>query len=281
MTAMDMSSTAITRKTASMIDDFILKAMGAGILVAIAAGPLGCFMIWRRMAYFGDTISHSALMGVGLGLALGTANPWVIVMTCVFISAILLLLERGRKFSTDTLLGILAHSALSFGLIIIALQESLRQDMMFFLIGDILTITTDDTLGIAFMTITALAGLAYIWKSLLCITVHEDLAQVEGVNILRTKIIYMILIALLVAFSMKVIGALLITSLMIIPAAAARNISTSPFQMAIYSMLLGSISVVMGILMSAHLDIPAGPAVVLSALILFLVGWALPNRIRV
>ncbi len=264
-----------------MIDGFILNALLAGILVAMAAGPLGCFLVWRRMAYFGDTISHSALMGVGLGIAFGTGSPWVIVITCALVSGILLLLQRGGKFSTDTLLGILAHSALSIGLIIIALQESLRQDMMFFLIGDILSIGSGDIVGIGIMALVSLGGLMYIWKSLLSITVHEDLAQVEGVNVLTTKIIYMLLIALLVAFAMKVIGALLITSLMIIPAAAARNIARSPLQMVFYSMALGSISVVMGIMMSNQWDLPAGPAIVLSALILFLIGRALPNRFRI
>lgn len=266
---------------ATMIDEFILHAALAGILVAMAAGPLGCFLVWRRMAYFGDTISHSALMGVGLGLALGTGSPWVIVITCMFISGMLLLLEKGNKFSTDTLLGILAHSALSIGLIIIALQESLRQDMMFLMIGDILAIDEQGLMGIGFMTLVALGGLFCIWKPLLSITVHEDLAQVEGVNVLVIKIIYMLLIALLVAFAMKVIGALLITSLMIIPAAAARNIAHSPVQMALYAMIVGSLSVVMGIMMSSMWDLPAGPAIVLSALILFLIGRVLPGRYRV
>jgi len=261
-----------------MIDSFILQAMLAGILVAVAAGPLGCFLVWRRMAYFGDTISHSALMGVGLGMALGTGSPWIIMITCTFISAMLLLLQRGSKFSTDTLLGILAHGALSIGLIIIALQENLRQDMMSFLIGDILAIDTPDIIGIGVMTMVTLGGLIYIWTPLLSITVHEDLARIEGVHVLRTKIIYMLLIALLVAFAMKVIGALLITSLMIIPAAAARNIARSPMEMALYSMIAGSLAVVMGIMSSGLWDLPAGPAIVLSALILFLAGRLLPVR---
>ncbi|NOZ66392.1 MAG: iron chelate uptake ABC transporter family permease subunit [Alphaproteobacteria bacterium] len=264
-----------------MIDDFILSAILAGVLVAMAAGPLGCFLVWRRMAYFGDTISHSALLGVGLGLALGTTSPWVIVITCAAISWILLFLERGGKFSTDTLLGILAHSALSIGLIIIALQDNLRQDMMFLLIGDILAIDTPELTGIALMTMGTLGGLIYIWKPLLSITVHEDLARVEGVNILKTKVIYMLLIALLVAFAMKVIGALLITSLMIIPAAAARTMARSPVQMAVGSMIIGSLSVVMGILLSSQWDVPAGPAIVLSALLLFLLGRVLPKGFRV
>lgn len=267
-------------KDVTMIDEFIIHALIAGILVAMAAGPLGCFLVWRRMAYFGDTISHSALMGVGLGIALGSGSPWIILLTCAVVSGLLLLLQRGGKFSTDTLLGILAHSALSIGLIIIAVQDSVRQDMMFFLIGDILAIETQDIIGIAVMTLVALGGLAFIWRSLLSITVHEELAQVEGVNVLTTKIIYMLLIAFLVAFAMKVIGALLITSLMIIPAAAARNIARSPVHMALFSMVIGSLSVTLGIFMSSQWDIPAGPSIVLAALLLFLTGRLLPRGLR-
>ncbi|NOZ43530.1 MAG: iron chelate uptake ABC transporter family permease subunit [Alphaproteobacteria bacterium] len=264
-----------------MINSFVLQAALAGILVAMAAGPLGCFLVWRRMAYFGDTISHSALMGIGLGVAFGVASLWAILITCIFISGVLLWLQKGNKFSTDTLLGILAHSALSVGLIVIALQDSMREDMMSFLIGDILTINIHDIIGIGLMMLFALGGLYTIWAPLLSITVHEDLARAEGVNVLRVKIIYMLLIALLVAFAMKVVGALLITSLMIIPAAAARNIARSPGQMAILSMITGSLSVIMGIMASSLWDLPAGPAIVLSAVILFLAGRAVPNHFRV
>lgn len=255
-----------------MIDDFILYALLAGVLVAVAAGPLGCFLVWRRMAYFGDTISHSALMGVALGIALGTENPFVVVITCGVVALILLLLQRDRHFSSDTILGILAHTALSIGLIVIAMQEQLRQDMMYYLIGDILAITATDLENIALMSVLSLSGLLIIWKPLLSLTVHEDLARVEGVKVLPVKIIYMLLIAFLVAFAMKVIGVLLITALMIIPAAAARNISQGPVHMIVMSSLMGILAVFLGVGASMQWDIPTGPAIVLSASLIFLIS---------
>jgi zinc transport system permease protein len=254
-----------------MIEDFIVNAIVGGVLVALVAGPLGCFLVWRRMAYFGDTISHSALMGVALGLALGTSQTWIIVATAMVISMFLLLLERGGKFSSDTLLGILAHASLAAGLILIS-QNNSRQNMMSYLTGDILAITSQDIISLSIMALCLLGGISYIWRSLLTITVHEDLARVEGVNVLRTKIIYMLLIAIMVAFAMKVVGALLITAMMIIPAAAARTIATSPFNMAITSSLLGVISVFSGIFASSEWDIPAGPAIIIAATCLFLIG---------
>jgi len=262
------------------LDEFIINALIAGSMVAMAAGPLGCFLVWRRMAYFGDTISHSALMGVGLGFAFGSQNPFFVILACAFVSMVLLGLQRGNKFSMDTLLGILAHGALSVGLIVIALQEAVRQNMMYYLIGDILSVDQSGIFGVAFMMIVALGGLVLIWKPLLAITVHEDLARVEGVDVLKTKIIYMLLIAMLVAFAMKIIGVLLITSLMIIPAAAARIVSRNPVQMALFSMLIGVASVIMGVFASSIWDIPTGPSVVLSAIVIFLLGRLLPIGAR-
>ncbi len=261
-----------------MMDDFIINAIIGGLLVALAAGPLGCFLVWRRMAYFGDTISHSALMGVALGVALGTSHVLTIIVTSLFISLFLLLLERGGKFSSDTLLGILAHAALSVGLILISLQDSFRQDMMFYLIGDILAITPEDIFTLSLMTLGTLIGVAFIWRSLLTITVHEELARVEGENILLTKVIYMSLIAILVALAIKVVGALLITAMMIIPAAAARTMADSPLKMAVISSLLGALSVFLGIFASSQWDVPAGPAIIISATLLFFIGRIISAR---
>ena len=260
------------------MDDFIINAIVGGLLVALAAGPLGCFLVWRRMAYFGDTISHSALMGVALGVALGTSHILTIIATSLVISLFLLLLERGGKFSSDTLLGILAHAALSVGLILISLQDSFRQDMMFYLIGDILAITSEDILTLSLMTLGTLIGVAFIWRSLLTITVHEELARVEGENILLTKIIYMSLIAILVALAIKVVGALLITAMMIIPAAAARTMADSPLKMVVISSLLGALSVFLGIFASSQWDVPAGPAIIISATLLFFIGRIISAR---
>ena len=255
-----------------MIDEFILNAVIAGVLVAAIAGPLGCFMVWRRMAYFGDTISHSALMGVALGIAFDSENPIIMILTCSGVAMLLLFLQRDRRFSSDTLLGILAHSALSIGMIIISMMDHFRTDMMYYLVGDILAISMDNIYTIAGVAAFSSVCLFFIWRDLLSLTVHQDLAQTEGVKVDRVKIIYMLLIAFLVAVALKVIGVLLITALMIIPAAAARTISKTPLQMIIFSSVIGIISVLGGVLTSSEWDVPTGPAIVLSATILFLLG---------
>lgn len=255
-----------------MIDEFILNALIAGVLVAVIAGPLGCFMVWRKMAYFGDTISHSALMGVALGIAFDSENPIIMIATCSAVAIMLLFLQRDRRFSSDTLLGILAHSALSIGMIVISMMDHFRTDMMYYLTGNILAISEENIYTIAGVAVFTAICLYFIWRDLLSLTVHEDLAHTEGVRVNKVKVIYMLLIAFLVAVALKVIGVLLITALMIIPAAAARTVSNTPLQMITISSFLGIISVVAGVFASSQWDVPTGPAIVLSATLLFLLG---------
>ncbi len=255
-----------------MIDEFIINALIGGVLVAAIAGPLGCFMVWRKMAYFGDTISHSALMGVALGIAFDSENPIIMIGTCSAIAMMLLFLQRDQRLSSDTLLGILAHSALSIGIIVISMMDNFRTDMMYYLVGDILAISEENIYTIAGVAAITAMCLYFIWRDLLSLTVHEDLAHTEGVQVNKIKVAYMLLIAFLVAVALKVIGVLLITALMIIPAAAARTVSKTPLQMIAISSILGIISVVAGIFTSSQWDVPTGPAIVLSATVLFLLG---------
>ena len=262
----------IIARISKMIDDFILNALIAGVLIALIAGPLGCFMVWRKMAYFGDTISHSALMGVALGIAFDSQNPLIMIGTCSAIAMFLLFLQRDNRFSSDTILGILAHSALSIGIILISMMDNFRTDMMYYLVGDILGITEENIYTIGGVAVLCGVCLYFIWRDLLSLTVHQDLAHTEGVKVQRVKIMYMLLIAFLVAVALKVIGVLLITALMIIPAAAARSISKTPLQMIAFSAIAGVVAVFSGIMASSQWDVPTGPAIVLSATVLFLLG---------
>ena len=271
---MTTNTTAIVqvRVIIGMIDTFIINALIGGALVAAIAGPLGCFMVWRKMAYFGDTIAHSALMGVALGIAFDSENLIIMIATCSSVALMLLFLQRDKRFSSDTLLGILAHSSLSIGMIVISMMDHFRTDMMYYLVGDILAISTADIYTITVVVVLSAISLFFIWRPLLSLTVHEGLAQIEGVRVNLIKIVYMLLIASLVAVALKVIGVLLITGLMIIPAAAARTVSNTPLQMIIFASICGILSVVGGIFSSSQWDVPTGPAIVLSATVLFLCG---------
>ncbi|HID99788.1 MAG TPA: hypothetical protein EYP59_05815 [Thiotrichaceae bacterium] len=277
------------------MEDFLWRALLGGLGVAVIAGPLGCFIVWRRMAYFGDTLAHSALLGIALGFLLNlkltvhlellTLSSLLMLSTlivCLAIALLLVILESQKRFATDTLLGILAHSALSLGLVALAfLQgEGLRIDLYAYLFGDLLAITRTDLYWIYGGGGLILLALVFIWQSLLSITIHEELAQVEGVSVAWVRLLFMLMVALVIAIAMKIVGILLITSMLIIPAAAARSLAKTPEQMAVLASIIGALAVVIGLTLSWHWDIPTGPAVVVAATLLFILTFLLPRTAR-
>ena len=211
--------------TTTIMPDFVLYALIAGIGVASVMGATGVFVVWRRMAYFGDTLAHSALLGVAIGFIAGIDVNIGIVVVCLIIAVGMVYLRSQRHLAEDTLLGILAHSSLALGLVTVSFVSALRIDLLSYLFGDILAVTPTDIGWVYGGGTLALGVLAWLWKDLVAITVHEDLARTEGVNIMRTQIAFMILFALVIAMAMKIVGILLVTALLIIPAAAARSCS--------------------------------------------------------
>ena len=258
--------------------DFLLYAILGGIGVALVAGPLGSFVVWRRMAYFGDTLAHSALLGIAVGVLFDINFNLAVVSCCVILALILVSLQRQKLVATDTLLGIMAHSSLSLGLVAVALLDDVRVDLMEYLFGDLLAITPDDLLWIYGGGSIVMLLIWRLWNQLLAITINEELAQVEGVPVTRIRLALMLLIGVVIAIAMKVVGILLITSLLIIPAASARRLASSPEQMAVIASLLGVIAVCLGLYASWHFDTPAGPSVVVAALAQFLLLYSLPLR---
>ncbi|MBL8630810.1 MAG: metal ABC transporter permease [Rhodospirillaceae bacterium] len=260
------------------MDNFILRALVAGIGIALIAGPLGCFIVWRRMAYFGDTLSHAALLGVAAGFALGVSPIAGVIMTCIAIGAVLLGVQSQSRVPTDTLLGILSHTALSFGLIALSFMDTVRVDLMGYLFGDILAVTTADIAWIYAGAVVILSGLLMIWRPLVALTIHADLAVAEGVPAHRIRIIFMLLIALTVALAMKIVGVLLISALLLIPTAAARRCASSPEQMALATVGLGVFAVTGGLYASLMWDLPSGPGIVAAATVIFVLSLLVGPR---
>jgi zinc transport system permease protein len=251
------------------MDDFVLRALAGGIGVALVAGPLGSFVVWRRMAYFGAAMAHSALLGVALGLVIGVNPNLAVIVVCILLAVLVVVLQEQTTLATDTLLGILAHGALALGLIALAFMEGVRVDLLGYLFGDVLAISWTDLAWVWGGGIVVVIALAAIWRPLLAATVHEELARVEGVAVLPVRLAFMLLLAVVIATGLKVVGLLLITSMLIVPAAAARRIATTPESMAVIAAVLGCLSVVGGLVGSMRWDTPAGPSIVAAAMVLF------------
>ena len=249
---------------------FLLPAILAGLGIAFLAGPLGCFVVWRKMAYFGDTLAHSALLGVILGILLNVNLTFSVTLTCLLLTLVLVSFQEMGLLATDTLLGILAHSALALGLAIVSFMPNVRVDLMAYLFGDLLIVNYNDLLFIYLTLLIIGLLLFFFWRPLIAITAAPQLALVEGIAVRRYKLLVMLMIAATIAVAMKIVGILLITALLIIPAASARKLASSPESMAALACLGGAISVLFGISASVYLDTPTGPSVVLSSTCLFI-----------
>ncbi len=244
-----------------MLDDFMVRAALAGIGVAFAAAPLGCFVVWRRMAYFGDATAHAAILGVALSLAF-SMSIFVGSMTVALLMALTVSLLSGRGYAMDTLLGVLAHSALAFGLVAVSFISGVRIDLMAYLFGDILSVSRGDLMIIWGGAALVVSLISWRWSALLTATLNEDLAHASGIDPKREQLVLTLALAVTVAVAIKVVGVLLIAAMLIIPAAAARPLSRTPEGMAIIAGAIGMASAVLGLRGSYMFDTPTGPTIV-------------------
>ena len=253
-----------------MLDDFFVRALLAGIGVAIVAGPLGCFIIWRRLAYFGDTLAHAALLGVAVALLLQLNMAIAVFGVCALIALALVVLQRNTNISSDALLGLLSHSALAVGLVALAFMSWTRVDIPALLFGDILSVSVADIGMVYAGAVIVLAVLWRIWTHLFAASVSRDIAMAENGNPDRVDLVFMLLVAAVVAISLKIVGVLLITALLVIPAATARRFASSPEAMAVLAVAFGIAAVVGGLFGSLNWDSPSGPSIVVAAFVMFL-----------
>ncbi len=262
-----------------MMDDFIIRAALAGLGVALAAAPLGCFVVWRRMAYFGDATSHAAILGVALALA--TDLPvFAGVLAVALAMALIISTLSGRQVNSDALLGVLAHSALALGLVAVSLIDGVQVDLESYLFGEILAVTARDLVVIWTGAGLVLALLVWRWQALLTSTLSADLATASGISPRREQLILTLALALTVAVAIKVVGALLIAAMLVIPAATARPFARTPEAMAAYALAIGSIAALGGLAGAFTFDTPAGPSMVTMAAVMFALSAALAPLLR-
>ena len=260
------------------MDDFIYRALMASIGVSVIAGSLGCFVIWKRLSYFSDSISHSALLGVALGLATGLGINFGLVIVGGLFAILIVILQQKDFWSSDAVLGIFSHISLSLGIVVLGFIGDQNTDYFSYLFGDILSITSKDIYWIFSVMIVVVFLLVFNWKRLLLLTLNEELAKAEGLNKTFYELLFMFLIALAVSVSVQIVGVLLITSLLIIPPAIARIFSNSPVTMIFSSMLVSIFAVILGLYSSIALDLATGPAIVITLGVLFFIGQFIPTK---
>uniref|UniRef100_UPI0034E0289E metal ABC transporter permease n=1 Tax=Candidatus Thiodubiliella endoseptemdiera TaxID=2738886 RepID=UPI0034E0289E len=260
------------------MEDFIFRAILAAVGISIITGSLGCFVIWKRMSYFSESISHSALLGVSLGLASGLGLHFGLIIVGVVFALLIVVLQQRQFLSNDAILGIFSHISLSLGVVILALVGGVNTDYFSLLFGDILSITNQDLIWI--YAILALVGtlLTTFWQRLLLLTLSEDLGVASGLNKVMYQLLFMLMIALTVSVSVQIVGVLLITSLLIIPPAIARVFSNTPVQMTLLSIVTSIIAVIIGLSGSTHYDIATGPTIVIALGALFILSQILPSK---
>lgn len=252
--------------------DFLWRAILGGVGIALMSGPLGVFLVWRRMSYFGDALAHAGLLGVSLAFMLSWALPLGILLVCLLLATLLAWLQSRAQFASDTLLGILSHTVLALGIITVSMMQQGQVDILGYLYGDILAMTWQEVGLIYVGAALVLVALMKLWRPLLNLTVHLELAAVEGVGVEKVRWCYVMLLALVVAVAIKMVGVLLITAMLVMPAAASRPFSQSPGMMAILSSIIGFFGVIAGIGISYFLDIPAGPAIVTALALFFFIS---------
>ena len=252
-----------------MLDDFFVRALIAGIGVAIVAGPLGCFIMWQRLAYFGDTMAHTSLLGIAIAIILEVHIFAGVFGICIVAAFLLGRVTDRSQLPADSLLGILSHSTLALGLILVSLMYWVRVDLLQYLFGNILSVNWIDIASIYLAGVVVITLVVWRWRQLVCTTVNEEIAAAENLQPVYTRYLLMVLLAAVVAFAMKIVGIILTMSMLIIPAASARYFSKSPEQMAVYSVLAGIIAVIIGLVLSLNVDLPSGPSIVFAASVIF------------
>ncbi len=249
-----------------MIDSFLVNAILGGLIIAITSGLLGSFVLWKNMAYFGDALSHTALLGVTIGLLFHLNLTLAVTLVATLFA--IMFSQNTSRYSNDTMLGVISYSALSLAIIINAYKK-VKMDLMSYLFGDVLAINIDDIIYLSICAVIIFIWVYRNWSSLVMLSLCEEYLHANGGNVRRTKLGFALILALFIATSFKIVGVLLITSMLIIPTAAALAISKSPSQMVKFSMIIGAFSCLSGVITAFYFDTPTGPSIVMSSLILF------------
>jgi zinc transport system permease protein len=263
-----------------LLDDFMLRALLAGLIMVLIAAPMGCLMVWQRLAFLSDTLGHAAVLGVGLGLLLQLQPIFGVLAVALVIVFSLSRVSSFNSALSETTLAIISHTGLAGGIILVGLLPGPSINLEAILFGDLLATTRGDLLNLLLTTTLLVVLLLRHWRAFVAVSVSREIAQAEGIEVRRVQFLMYVMIALLVAVMMKVMGVLLIAAMLVIPTSSARLFSRSPEQMVVISGLYGLAALAGGMTGSFHFDWQTGPAIVVSATLLLLLTLALTRVFR-
>lgn len=246
-----------------MLEPFLLRAIAAAMGLAVVAAPLGCIVVWNRLAYFGETVAQASLIGVVIALALSINITLGILLATAAVAGLLIVLQRQKLVAMDSVLGLTHHGALALGVISAAQLQGPQVDLMGYLFGDVFAVTDTDIVWIYLGGAFVLAIVVWLWQPLLRMAVHDELARAEGVNGTRVQAVFTLLLALVIAVAIKIVGILLAIAFLVVPVVAARPLAATPERMAVLTGVVSAASVLVGMALSVWLDAPGGPAIVL------------------
>ena len=259
---------------------YMQRALVTALLLGPLCGLIGVFVTARRMAFFSDTISHAALAGIAVGFWLGFADPTLpMVAVSLGVAALMLWLKEKTDLLTDTIMALLLSGSVAFGIVVISLLKGFRGELHRYLFGDILSVGPQEVwLAFAVSAVVA-AAVAVRLNALTLLTASEDLAHVSGIPVRRLNYAFVLVLTVVVALSIRLLGIILVTSLLVIPPAAARNIARNLRQQIVLAVLAGALGGGGGVVLSYRFDLPCGPSIVLTSVALFLATLA-ASRLR-
>jgi zinc transport system permease protein len=255
-----------TPSMSETFQDLWIFPLVGGILLAIMAAPLGCLMVWKRVAFFSDTLAHALLLGVALHFLVQLPLLLSLAGTAVLFSTLLALIYRRKQIPPDSFLVLLSQGGLALSILLMNFADLSSVELLIYLLGDILILQGTDLLWMLGATFLVSATLWKLWPLCLSMIAHEDLAAIEGVPVTRIQLLLFILMGFFMALSLKFTGALLLSTFLIAPPLSARSFAKTPEQMVGGAIVVGILSTCLGLICSFTLNLPTGPSIVLCLL---------------
>ncbi|MGB0756881.1 MAG: metal ABC transporter permease [Patescibacteria group bacterium] len=248
---------------------FMQRAFVAGILLSISLGLIGVFVVLKKMSFFASGIAHASLAGVAIGIITSYNPLFTALITSIIFSSVLFWLEHKHKIASDTLIGIMFTAGMALGVTLISTQPGYQPSLISFLFGNILAINISELITTVVLLLAITIVVFWKKKQLTLIALDPELAHVSGVNTTKMQWLLYLMLTIVVVLSIKILGIVLVSALLIIPVATSKLLASSFRQMMFLSTTFGLISVIVGIILSYLIDLPTGPMIVLVATTLF------------